>query len=78
MVMLEDYGISDEKGYANLSEINKAIGTYVNIPWLFCITHTVPVYMYTRSCVLFGYREGIRGLIYEIMHVIHYSGLCIG
>ena len=29
MAMLEDYGVSDEKGYADLKEINKAIGTYI-------------------------------------------------
>ena len=31
MVMLEDYGVSDEKGYADLKEINKAIGTYIRV-----------------------------------------------
>ena len=31
MVMLEDYGISEEKGYACLNEINKAIGMQIII-----------------------------------------------
>ena len=29
MVMLEDYGVSDEKGYADLKQLNKAIGMYM-------------------------------------------------
>ena len=32
MVMLEDYGVSDEKGYADLKQLNKAIGMYIFTP----------------------------------------------
>ena len=78
MVMLEDYGISDEKGYANLREINKAVGTlyeYVECFCYVCVDYKM-IYVckaWIRTSVLFACVElYIQDTFINLLYLFHY------